>query len=127
MAEDLNSCHRRGDACGRYSVNGARLVIVVAIGMGVRPIAVAAGGRCLPDPAAGFLLSPAVSGPQSLDGIGGLLSAENVEVVAWLVPRYWPSTLEEVPSLLLIFLRAWLQCGLIQCWRMGVVFAWPWL
>eukprot|EP00978_Attheya_sp_CCMP212_P047093 scaffold421222_cov51-Attheya_sp.AAC.1 len=71
MAEDLNSCHRRGDACGCYTVNGmARLVIGVAIGMGVCPIAVVAGGRCLPDPAAGFLLSPAASGPQSLDGGG---------------------------------------------------------
>eukprot|EP00978_Attheya_sp_CCMP212_P033011 scaffold131450_cov40-Attheya_sp.AAC.1 len=56
MAEDLNSCHRQGDACGCYSVNGtARSVIVVAIGigigmgMGVRPIL--AGGRSLPDPA----------------------------------------------------------------------------
>eukprot|EP00978_Attheya_sp_CCMP212_P041178 scaffold232687_cov61-Attheya_sp.AAC.1 len=120
MAEDLNSCHRRGDACGCYSVNGmARLV---AIGMGVCPIALAAGGKSLPDSVAGFLLSPAVSGPQYLDGIGGLLSAENdVEVVAWLVPQYWPSMLEEVPSLLLIFLRAWLPCGLIECWRLDVV------
>ena len=54
MAEDLNSCHRQGDACGCYSVNRmARLVIGVAIGMGVCPI-------------------------------GWLLCAENVEVVAWL-------------------------------------------
>eukprot|EP00978_Attheya_sp_CCMP212_P011917 scaffold29619_cov63-Attheya_sp.AAC.12 len=79
----------------------ARLVIGVAIGMGVCPIA--------------------ASGPQSLDGIGGLLSAENVEVVAWLVPQYWLSALDEVPSLLLIFLRAWLPCGLMQCWRLDVV------
>ena len=58
MAEDLNSCHRQGHACGCYSVNGmARLVIGVAIGMGVCPI-------------------------------GWLLCAENVEVVAWLVPQY---------------------------------------
>eukprot|EP00978_Attheya_sp_CCMP212_P034967 scaffold149759_cov37-Attheya_sp.AAC.1 len=31
--------------------------------------ALAAGGRSFPDPAPGFLLSPAASGPQSMDGI----------------------------------------------------------
>jgi hypothetical protein len=39
MTEDLNSCHRGVNACEFYSVNWmARLVIGVAIGMGVCPI-----------------------------------------------------------------------------------------
>jgi hypothetical protein len=80
MAEDLNSCHRQGDACGCYSVNRmARLVIGVAIGMGVCPI-------------------------------GWLLCAENVEVVAaWLTPRSTPSRLvvdvSPIPPLLSSFLH----------------------
>ena len=36
------------------------------------------------------------------------------------------SMLEEVLSLLLISLRGWLSCGLIDC-RMDVVLAWAWL
>ena len=79
MAEDLNSCHRRGDACGCYSVNGmVRLVIGVAIGMGVCPI-------------------------------GWLLSAENVEVVASVASRSKPSRLvvdlSPIPSLVSSFLQ----------------------
>eukprot|EP00978_Attheya_sp_CCMP212_P038639 scaffold193300_cov27-Attheya_sp.AAC.1 len=113
MAEDSNSCHRQGDACRCYCVNVMkRLVIGVAIGTGVCPIALSAGGRSRPDPVAGFLLSPAASGPQSLDGIGGLLSAENdVEVVAWLVPRKLALYAggSSIPAT--DILRAWLPCG----------------
>jgi hypothetical protein len=38
-------------------------------------------------------------------------------------PILRPSTLEEVPSLL-ISLRAWLPFGFIEWWRMVVVFEW---
>jgi hypothetical protein len=89
--------------------------------------AFAAGGRSPLDPTAEFLLSPVALGPQSLDVIGWLLGAKNVEVVVHHIPPYWPSTLEEVPSLLLIFLREWLLCGLIECCRIDFALAWPWL
>ena len=130
MGEDSNSCHRHVDWCGGYCYNGmGRLVIWAVIGMvGMCPIgwvewwkcgvgqfqfgAYLADDRSLLIPPLVPSLSPAASGPQqSLDGFGWLLSdAKNVEVVAWrLVPRYWPSTLEEVLSLFLISLRAWLS------------------
>ena len=57
--------------------------------------------------------SPAASGPQSLDGIGWLLSdAKNVEVVAW--------TLEEVPS---CYSYLW-ECGYFLVWL--IVGGWGW-
>ena len=102
------SCHRQVDWCGGYCFNGmGRLVIWAVIGMvGMCPIGWVEWWKCgvgrfqseaywlvihlslipplVPSP------SPAASGPQSLDGFGWLLSdAKSVEVVAWLVPRYW--------------------------------------
>eukprot|EP00978_Attheya_sp_CCMP212_P036119 scaffold161742_cov30-Attheya_sp.AAC.2 len=77
--------------------------------------ALAAGGRSFPNPAAGFLLSPAASGPQSMDGIGGGVACSPI-LALYAGGSSIPTT---------DILRAWLPCGLIQCWRMDVVFAWP--
>jgi hypothetical protein len=107
MAEDFNSYHRQGDACGCYSVNGmARLVIGVAIGMGVCPI--------------GWLLC---------GGNVDVMAWVNVDVMGWVASRSKPPRLvvdlSPIPSLVSSFLSGvqssvpgW-YLWIVECWKCG--------